>query len=77
MADWITFDPYADDLDLENMDEVQLHQYLAAVQTQIAQLDEEEPADMDSEEYDVWGDRHEELEDLADEIMERLEDLEA
>lgn len=77
MADWITFDPYADCPDPEDMDAVQLHQYLAAVQAQIAQLDEEEPADMDSEEYDAWGDRHEELEDLADEIMERLEDLEA
>ena len=36
-------------------------------------LDEEEPEDMDSEAYDDWGDRHEELEDLADEITDRLE----
>ena len=28
-----------------------------------------------SEEYEAWGDRHEELEDLADELMERLEEL--
>ena len=36
-------------------------------------MDEEEPEDMDSEAYDDWGDRHEALEDLADEITDRLE----
>ena len=46
---------------------------LETVQEQIARLDEEEPEDMDSEAYDDWGDRHEELEDLADEITDRLE----
>ena len=30
--------------------------------------------DMDSEEYEAWGDRHEELEDLVDEIWDRLEE---
>ena len=30
---------------------------------------------MESEEYDAWGDRHEDLEDLADDIQERLESL--
>ena len=40
-----------------------------------ADLDEREPGDMESEEYEAWGDRHEELEDLADELMERLEEL--
>ena len=29
---------------------------------------------MDSEEYEAWGDRHEELEDLVDEIWDRLEE---
>ena len=41
----------------------------------IADLDEREPADMNSEEYEAWGDCHEELEDLADEIVERLEEM--
>ena len=62
--------------DLEEMDRAQLLSCLEAVRAQIAQLDEEEPADMESEAYDDWGDRHEELEDLADEIMEHLEALE-
>lgn len=30
---------------------------------------------MNSEEYETWGDAHEELEDLADEITDRLEEL--
>ena len=30
---------------------------------------------MNSEEYEAWGDRHEELEDLADEIIDRLEEM--
>ena len=75
MAEIIPFDAFAQ-WDLEEMDRAQLLSCLEAVRTQIAQLDEEEPADMESEAYDNWGDRHEELEDLADEIMEHLEALE-
>ena len=30
---------------------------------------------MDSEEYESWGDRHEALEDLTDEILDRLDEL--
>ena len=41
----------------------------------IARLDQEEPEDMDSEAYDAWGDRHEALEDLADDILDRLDEL--
>ena len=47
----------------------------AAVAGWIARLDQEEPEDMDSEEYEAWGDRHEALEDLADDILDRLEEL--
>jgi hypothetical protein len=28
---------------------------------------------MESEEYEAWGDRHEELEDLVDDVLDRLE----
>ena len=61
--------------DLSSMDHDQLQAYLQHVRNQIAQLDEEEPADMASEEYDTWGDRREELEDLADEIMDLLDEV--
>lgn len=60
--------------ELDDMSREQLTAYLETVRERIARLDEEEPADMESEEYEAWGDRHEELEDLADEIMDRLEE---
>ena len=56
------------------MDREELAACLKEVRERIADLDEREPADMESEEYDAWGDLHEELEDLADEIMDRLEE---
>jgi hypothetical protein len=55
------------------MDEAALRALLEDLREQIAQLDEAEPADMESEEYEVWGEAHEELEDLLDEVMDRLE----
>lgn len=61
--------------DLEAMDRAELLDYLAAVRQWIARLDQEEPEDMDSEAYDAWGDRHEALEDLADDILDRLDEL--
>ncbi|QNL45164.1 hypothetical protein H8790_03835 [Oscillibacter hominis] len=73
MADIISFSEFAEEPDLDAMSREQLADYLEAVQEQIKQLDREEPEDMESESYENWGDRHEELEDLADEILERLE----
>ena len=74
MADIIDFSAFCAMPDPSDLDREQLEQYLAAVQAQIDQLDEEEPEDMESEAYDAWGDRHEELEDLLEEIQELLED---
>lgn len=67
--------PFAPGPDLASMDRGELLDYLAAVREWIAGLDGEEPEDMDSEAYDVWGDRHEALEDLADDILDRLDEL--
>lgn len=61
--------------DLDAMDRAELLDYLATVRQWIAELDGEEPEDMDSEAYEVWGDRHEALEDLADDILDRLDEL--
>ena len=52
-----------------------LRSELDAVRRQIAELDLEEPEDMGSEEYEAWGDRHEELEDRADDLLDALEEL--
>ena len=46
-----------------------------AVRAQIRRLDRQEPKNMNSEEYEDWGDRHEELEDLADEIQDLLDEM--
>ena len=72
MAEIIDFNAFAQ-WDLDGMDSAQLRGCLSAVREQIALLDQEEPDDMESEAYDAWGDRHEALEDLVDEIMDRLE----
>ena len=72
MAEFLEFDGgFAPDI--EAMDREELKDCLREVRERIADLDEREPADMESEEYEAWGDLHEELEDLADEIMDRLE----
>lgn len=48
---------------------------LERVRQEITALDLEEPEDMASEAYEAWDDRHEELEDQADDLMDRLEEL--
>ena len=32
--------------------------------------------ELDGDAYEVWGERHEALEDLADELQDRLDELE-
>lgn len=75
MADIIDFDRFAQPPDLDAMTRDELLDALEAVRAQIARLDEEEPEDMAGEAYEAWGDRHEALEDLADEIHDRLDGL--
>ena len=62
--------------DIRTMGKEELLECLAALKAQIEELDEEEPLDMESEEYDLWGERHELLEDLVDDILDRLDDME-
>ena len=76
MADLLAFPGSRQEPDLEDMDRSQLTALLAQVREDIEALDQIEPEDMDSPDYEAWGDRHEELEDLEDDILERLEDLE-
>lgn len=73
MGDIIRFDPFLDEPDLDAMGPEELRAYLKHLRAELARLDEGEPEDMDSEEYEAWGDRHEELEDLVDEIWDRLD----
>ena len=66
MAHSFDFPVFPREADLDAMDKEQLRESLEAIQAQICQLDEAEPEDMESEAYEDWGDRHEELEDLLD-----------
>ncbi len=61
--------------EVADMNPEELRQYWQEIKDKIADLDEEEPEDMDSEAYDDWADRHETLEDIRDEIEERLEEF--
>lgn len=73
MADIIAFDAYRDPAD---MDKPELLAYLDTLRAQIEDLDAAEPEDMESEEDEDWGQRHEELEDLVDEVSDLLDELE-
>lgn len=61
--------PELDDMTLE-----QLKAYREEVRQRIEALDAQEPEDMESEAYENWGDAHEMLEDLLDDIQDRLEE---
>ena len=77
MGDIIQFPALPDEEpDIYEMDPEQLKEYLAQLRAQIELLDEEEPADMESEEYEAWGEQHELLEDMVDEILELLDEME-
>ena len=75
MGNIVDFTQFFGQPDVGEMDRGELLTYLEHIKKQIVELDEEESADMMSEEYEAWGDRREELEDLADEILDRLDDL--
>lgn len=53
----------------------QLLEYRKQLEAQIRSLDEQEPADEASEVYEAWADRHEDLEDQLDEILDLLDEM--
>ena len=61
--------------DPKTMEPEELRAYLEDVRCELDTMDEEEPEDETGEEFVDWAERHEELEDLADEIVEQLEAL--
>ena len=61
--------------DTKTMEPEELRAYLEDVRCELETMDEEEPEDETGEEFVDWAERHEELEDLADEIVEQLEAL--
>ena len=76
MADIINIQDFIEDSpDIYSMDREELKEYLITVRQQISELDDREPKNMYSDEYEVWGDAHEDLEDLEDEIMDILDSM--
>lgn len=65
-----------EEVDLSLLDRDQLLERLARLREQIAQLNAVEPRNQNSEAYEAWGDRHELLEDLVDDVLDRLDELE-
>ena len=77
MGKIIDFNQYrSEEPDLVSMDKDGLLAYLDQLRTQIEELDAAEPKNMTSEAYEEWGSLHEELEDLIDDILDRLDEME-
>lgn len=57
------------------MDPEELRAYLSDIRQELEAMDEDEPEDETSEEFVDWAEEHESLEDLVDEIIDRLEAL--
>lgn len=77
MAEILMFPGTNKELDLDTLTRDELLSALLAARDEIDMLDLQEPEDMASEEYEVWGEKHEALEDLADELQEKLDELDA
>ncbi len=76
MAEVIDLKQYRDEPDVRTMGREALREALRDLQAQIRALDAKEPRQMDSLAYDDWAQEHEDLEDLMDEILDRLDELE-
>ena len=74
MAEIIEFPAQNGAKDTDELSREELLTLLERLRAEIAALDEKEPKNMNSEAYETWADRHEELEDQVDEILELLED---
>ena len=74
MAEIIEFPVQNGAEDTDELSREELLTLLERLRAEIAALDEKEPKIMNSEAYETWADRHEELEDQVDEILDLLED---
>lgn len=70
----ICYSQIPDETQLYQMDFAELKNLLEKLKKQIEKLDELEPDDMMTQEYDIWGDKHEKLEDLIEIICEILDE---
>jgi len=62
--------------DLDTMGLEELKRYHRELEAVIERLDAAEPKNENSEAYDDWAQEHEDLEDLMDEVLDRIEEFE-
>ena len=62
-------------VDMEAMSLDELRAFQDEMRALLAELDAREPKSMNSPAYDDWAEEHEELEDLLDDIQDRLDML--
>jgi len=67
------FDP--EEMPIEEMTLPQLQYYWDALLDVLEDMDRREPRNRNSEAYDAWAEEHEDLEDLMDEIRDRMDEL--
>ena len=67
------FDP--EEMPIEDMTLPQLRFYLAGLEEVMAEMDSREPRSRKTDAYDRWAEEHEDLEDLMDEIRDRMDEL--
>lgn len=75
MANTLAFGGFEELPEIDEMNREELLECLKDLKERIAVLDGQEPRNMESEEYELWGEHHEELEDLVDDILDRLDDM--
>ncbi len=62
-------------VDIDAMSLEELHAFQDEVQALLSELNAREPKNTNSPSYDDWAEEHEELEDLLDDIQDRLDVL--
>ena len=62
-------------MELEEMTLEQLYAFQEQLMEDIAELDGKTPFDEGGEAFADWAEEHEELEDLLDDVVERIEEL--
>lgn len=72
----IAFTPSPEDwIEIDEMTKDELLEYRTQVLGLLSELDAREPKSMRSPAYDDWAEEHEDLEDLLDDIQDRLDTL--
>lgn len=75
MAEQILFPDFREEPDWDRLDQEGLCRYRAQIRSRMERLEAREPEDMESEGYEAWADDHEILEDLLEDVQDRLDQL--